>query len=65
MSHARTVELSWAGRVRTGNKKVFEYAKDYEVIRRFKEILSREGIYKKVIFWFIYMKNFVQFRLNF
>ena len=48
MSHARTVELSWAGRVRTGNKKVFEYAKDYEVICRFKEILSREGIYKEV-----------------
>ena len=48
MSHARTVESSWAGRVRTGNKKVFEYAKDYEVICRFKEILSREGIYKEV-----------------
>ena len=48
MSHARTVELSWAGRVKTGNKKVFEYAKDYKVICRFKEILSREGIYKEV-----------------
>ena len=48
MSHARTVELSWAGRVRTGNKKVFEYEKDYEVICRFKEILSREGIYKEL-----------------
>ena len=48
MSHARSVELSWAVRVRTGNKKVFDYAKDYEVICRFKEILSKEGIYKKV-----------------
>ena len=48
MSHARTVELSWAGRVRTRNKKVFEYEKDYEVICRFKEILSREGIYKEL-----------------
>ena len=48
MSHARTVKLSWAGRVRTGNKKVFEYEKDYEVICRFKEILSREGIYKEL-----------------
>ena len=48
MSHARTVELSWAGRVRTGNKKVFEYEKDYEVICRIKEILSREGIYKEL-----------------
>ena len=48
ISHARTVELSWAGRVRTGNKNVFEYEKDYEVICRFKEILSREGIYKEL-----------------
>ena len=48
MSHACTVELSWAGRVRTGNKKVSDYEKDYEVICRFKEILSREEIYKEV-----------------
>ena len=48
MSHACTVELSLAGRVRTGNKKVFEYEKDYEVTCRFKEILSREGIYKEL-----------------
>ena len=48
MSHARTVELSWAGRVRTGNKKVFDYEKVYEVIYRFKEILSKEEIYKEV-----------------
>ena len=45
---ARTVELSWAGRVRTGNKKSFDYVKDYEVICRFKEILTREGSYKKI-----------------
>ena len=49
MSHARIVELSWAGRVRTGNKKVFDYEKDYEVICRFSEILSREEIYKEVL----------------
>ena len=48
MSHARTIELSWAGRVRTGNKKVFDCEKVYEVICRFKEILSREEIYKEV-----------------
>ena len=48
MSHARTVELSWAGRVRTGSKKVFDYEKDYEVICIFKEIFSREEIYKEV-----------------
>ena len=48
MSHARTVELSWAGRVRTGSKKVFDYEKDYEVACRFKEILTREQIYKEI-----------------
>ena len=48
MSHARTVELPWAGRVRTGNKRIFDCEKDYEVICRFKEILSREEIYKEV-----------------
>ena len=47
MSHARTVELSWAGCVKTGSKKVFDYEKDYEVTCRFKEILSREEIYKE------------------
>ena len=45
---ARTVELSWAGRVRTGNKKSFNYVKDLEVICRFKEVLTREGIYKEI-----------------
>ena len=48
MSQARTVELSWAGRVRTGSKKVFDYEKDYEVACRFKEILTREQIYKEI-----------------
>ena len=48
MSHARTVELSWAGRVRTGSKKMFDYEKDFEVTCRFKDILSREEIYKEV-----------------
>ena len=45
---ARTVELSWAGRVRTGNKKSFDYVKDLEVICRFKEVLTRKGIYKEI-----------------
>ena len=48
MSHARTVELSWAGRVRTGSMKMFDYEKDYEVTCRFKDILLREEIYKEV-----------------
>ena len=47
-SVARTVELSWAGRVRTGNKKSFDYVKDLAVICRFKEVLTREGIYKEI-----------------
>ena len=46
--NSRNVELSWAGRVRTGNRQSFEYAKDNEVICRFKEPLLREQIYKKV-----------------
>ena len=48
MSHARTVELSWAGRVKTGSKKMFDYEKDFEVTCRFKDIFSREDIYKEV-----------------
>ena len=31
----RQVPLTWAGRVRTGNKQTFDYAKDYEVACRF------------------------------
>ena len=44
-SNLRNVELSWAGRVRTGNRQTFEYAQDNEVICRFKEPLLREHIY--------------------
>ena len=44
----RTVELSLAGRVRTGNKKSFDYVRDLEAICRFKEVLTREGIYKEI-----------------
>ena len=40
-SNSRNVELSWAGRVRTGNRQAFEYAQDNEVICRFKEPLLR------------------------
>ena len=47
-SVARTVELSWAGRVRTESKKSFDYVKVHEVICRFKEVLTREGIYKEI-----------------
>ena len=52
---ARTVELSWAGRVETGNNKSFDYVKDYEVICRFKAILTREGISKEIqkTIWFL------------
>ena len=47
-SNSRHVELSWAGRVRTGNRQSFEYTKDSEVICRFKEPLLREKIYKEI-----------------
>ena len=46
--NSKNVELSWAGRVRTGNRQSFEYAKDNEVICRFKEPLLREQIYKEI-----------------
>ena len=46
--NSRHVELSWAGRVRTGNQQSFDYAKDFEVICRFKEPLLREQIYKEI-----------------
>ena len=39
--------MSWAGRVKTGNKKSFDYVKDHEVICRFEEVLTREGINKE------------------
>ena len=44
----REVPLTWAGRVRTGNKQTFDYAKDYEVTCRFNEPLTREKIYKEI-----------------
>ena len=44
----RYVELSWAGRVRTGNRQSFDYLKDSKVVCRFKEALSRENIYKEI-----------------
>ena len=46
--NSRNVELSWAGRVRTGNRQSFEYANDNEVICRFKEPLLREHIYEEI-----------------
>ena len=45
----RQVPLNWAGRVRTGNKQTFDYAKDYEVTCRFNEPLTRERIYKEIV----------------
>ena len=45
-TNCRQVPISWAGRVRTGNKQTFEYVKDYEVTCRFKEPLTRENIYR-------------------
>ena len=46
---SRNVELTWAGRIRTGNRQAFEYAQDNEVICRFKEPLLREQVYKEVV----------------
>ena len=45
---SRNVQISWAGRVRTGNKRDFDYTKDFEVICRFKETLTREAVYKEI-----------------
>ena len=44
----RQVPLIWAGRVRTGNKQTFDYAKDYKVTCRFNYPLTREKIYKEI-----------------
>ena len=46
--NSRNVQISWAGRVRTGNKRDFDYIKDYEVVCRFKELLTREAVYKEL-----------------
>ena len=45
---SKTVQLSWAGRVRTGNRRVFDYEKDYKIVCKFKEALTREAIYKEI-----------------
>ena len=47
-ANCRQVPISWAGRVRTGNKQTFEYVKDLEVTCRFKQPLTRENIYKEL-----------------
>ena len=47
-NNSRHVELSWAGKVRTGNRQSFDYMKDTEVTCRFKEPLLRESIYKEI-----------------
>ena len=44
----RQVPITWAGRVRIGNKQAFEYVKDFEVSCRFNENFSRENIYKEI-----------------
>ena len=46
--NSRNVQISWAGRVRTGNKRIFDYTKDLEVGCRFKEMLTREAVYKQL-----------------
>ena len=46
--NSRNVQISWAGRVRTGNKRIFEYTKDFEVFCRFKEMMTREAVYKEL-----------------
>ena len=46
---SRNVELTWAGRIRAGNRQAFEYAQDNKVICRFKEPLLREHVYKEVV----------------
>ena len=45
---SKNVQLSWAGRVRTDNRRVFDYDKDLEVVCKFKEALTREAIYKEI-----------------
>ena len=47
-NNSRQDELSWAERVRTGNRQSFDNIKDTEVTSRFKEPLLREDIYKKI-----------------
>ena len=42
-NNSRHVELSWAGRVRTGNKQSFDYMKDTEMTCRFKETFIKRS----------------------
>ena len=44
----KTVQLSWAGRVRTVNRRVFDYEKDFEVVCKFKKAMTRDAIYKEL-----------------
>ena len=46
--NSRNVQISWAGRGKIGNKRVFDYTTDFEVICRFKETLTREAVYKEI-----------------
>ena len=46
--NCKTVLLSWAGRVSTGNRRIFDYEKDFEVVCKFKEVMTREIIYKEL-----------------
>ena len=47
-SNFKHAELSYAGRVRTGNRQSFDYLKNNEVVCCFKEALSKEIIYKEI-----------------
>ena len=38
---SKTVQLSWASRVRTGNRRIFDYEKDFEVVCKFKKAMTR------------------------
>ena len=42
----KTVQLSWAGR--TGNRRIFDYEKDFEVVCKLKEAMTREAIDKEL-----------------
>ena len=46
--NSRNVQISWAGRVRTGNKRIFDYTNNLKVAYRFKEMLTREAVYKEL-----------------
>ena len=48
LNRIRQVPISWAGRVRTGNKQAFEYVKDFEVNCQFNDNLTRENIYRQI-----------------